>query len=434
MSARDWARSLAGTTEHRAISYQSVWGSGGTWADGLGPTISVSAEAALGVPALLACVDTIAGQISAMPLQTFRRTPTIREQIADNPLVAAPSTLWAPDEWVYVAVASMLLHGEAIGIITKATTGGDPLEIEWVDPRRVRVDLVEGRRRYQTETEIVPTDRVFHVHHGVLLAGGVRGRSPISFLANPIRAGLESIAFELDWFKNGAHPSGVLSVDTPELPEAAADALVNRFMAKTRARKPVALAKIATYHQIQSTPEASGLDAARKRVATDIANVFHIPPEMVGGETGSLTYKNLEMDQAVLDLRALMPVYVRLERALSRLLPDGQFVRFNADFAVRTDLRTRAEVGEILVRSGQRTTDEVRAKDDMPPLVSMSADLARKLQQMYLAVGVILTPDEAREILNREGAGLVVPGPDTLQGRGVVPVEPGEDEGKDGAT
>lgn len=366
MSARDWADRLAGTTapEQRAISFQDVWGSGGNWRDGVGPTNPLPAEAALGLPALWACVDTIAGQISAMPLQTFRRTPTIRERVEDGPLVTAPSTVWAPDEWVYCAVASMLLFGDAIGL----AVGTNPPDIEWLDPRRVTVDRVKGVVGYTVDSQPVPAPRVLHIRHGMLLPGHLRGRSPIQDLPNPLRAGLEAITFELDWFRNGAHPSGILSVDVPELTEVQAETLVERFVRKTRARKPVALAKIAQYHQVQSEPAAAGLDTARQRVATDIANVFHLPPETVGGVTGSLTYKNLEQDQAMLDVRALLPVYSRLERALSRLEPMGRFLRFNSDYAVRTDLRTRAEVGEVLIRSGQRTVDELRMKDDMPPL------------------------------------------------------------------
>ncbi|MFN0028404.1 MAG: phage portal protein [Acidimicrobiales bacterium] len=380
----------------------------------------MSAEAALGLPALWACVDTIASQISAMPLQTFRRVGSIRERVPDSPLMVAPSAVWSADEWVKVAVTSMLLYGDAIGVITRTTGTGVPLEIEWVDPRCILVEQVEARLRYSRDGQVIPIERVVHIRHGVLLPGHLRGRSPIADLAAPLRAGIEAIVFELDWFRNGAHPSGIISIGGGEkaelnLPEVVADTIVQRFITKTKARKPVVLGGDVRYDQVQSAPEAAGLDAARQRVATEIANVFHLPPEMVGGVTGSLTYKTLETDQAALDVRALRPVYTRLERAVTRLLPDETYVRFNADVGVRTDLRTRAEVGEILIRSGQRTVNEVRAKDDLPPLPEESGkvsvrDLTGMLQQIYLATDKVITVEEAREILNRAGAGLT-PGP-----------------------
>lgn len=364
MGLRDIAAVLS---EPRSISYQDVWGSGGDWRAAVGAGAPVSAEAALGVPALFAAVDIVAGQVAAMPLQTFRSgADGRRERVTDGPLVAAPSKTFPADEWVYVAVASMMLFGDAIGLVSRFGADGWPAEVEWVDPRRVEIT---AGLAYTVAGERVPTERVLHVRHGVLLPGAVRGLPVTTALRNPLRAGLEAITYELDWFRNGAHPSGVLSVDVPELTGEQAETIVARFVEKTRLRKPVAMSKITSYLPIQSDPGGAGLDAARKRVATDIANACHIPPEMVGGDSGSsMTYGTLETNQMALDVRALMPIYTRLERALSRMMARPRYVRFNADATVRADLRTRAEVAEIQLRSGQRSPDEVRAKDEMPPL------------------------------------------------------------------
>lgn len=368
MGVRDFAAALlgAGPVEERAITFQKVWGAGGDWAAASG---AVSVEAALGVPALLSCVDLIAGAVSTMPLQTFRTIDDRRERATDGPLVRAPSTVWPADEWVYVAVASMLLHGEAIGLITGHAANGYPSGVEWVDPRQVDVERDGPRLRYRVGGEHVDPVRVVHVRHGLLTPGNVRGQSPVSLLRSPLRAGLEQIVYGLDWFRGGGHPTGVLSIDTDGLTETQATEIADRFIEKTKTRRPVVLTRVANYTAVQSTPEASGLAEARRQVATDIAIAFHVPPEQVGGDTGrSMTYQTLETEQSALDVRALMPVYVRLERALSRLMPQPQYVRFNADAQIRPDTRTRAEVGEILVRSGQRSPDELRAKDELPPI------------------------------------------------------------------
>lgn len=354
--------------EARAISYQQVWGVGKDTAEAFGvPAV----EALLGVPALFACVDIVAGQIAAMPLQTFRTASDgRRERAPDGPLVTGPSLLHAPDEWLYVAVASMMLFADAIGLVVRLGSDGWPAEVDWLDPRRVHVERSgTGALSYAVNGEQVPVDRVVHVKHGLLLPGALRGVPVTSALRQPLRVGLDAITYELDWFRGGAHPTGVLNVDVPELTETQSDDLVARFIRKTRARKPVALSKIASYQQIQSTPEAAGLDATRRRVATEIANACHVPPEMVGGDSGSsMTYGTLETNQMSLDVRALMPLYTRLERALSRLMPRPKYVRFNADATVRADLRTRAEVAEIQLRSGQRNPNEVREKDELPPV------------------------------------------------------------------
>jgi len=47
--------------------------------------------------------------------------------------------------------------------------------------------------------------------------------------------------------------------------------------------------------------------------------------------------------------------------------------------------------------------------------VAKQRDVAETLQKVYLAVGKVITPDEAREIANKAGADLPVPGPDFSQ-------------------
>lgn len=362
---REFGDRLAGV-DNRSISYQQVWGSGGVWEEPTGSK-QVSVEAAIGFPSLLSAVDLIAGQIAAMPLRTYRHVGEMREQITDGPLVSNPSDVWAADEWRYVACASMLLHGEAIGVTTRTGSNGWPAAIEWVDPRRVNIERREdGSLLYTINDEIVPSSTVMHIKHGMLLPGAIRGRSPVKDLRTSISIGLESLMYEHEWFAGGAHPSGVLSVDVPALSEEQADEIISRFVRKTKARRPVALAKIASYQSIQADPSGAGLELTKRRVANDIANAFHIPPELIGGNLGdSLTYANLETHQQTLDLRALMPVYTKLERAISRVMPKPTYVKFNADAMLRTDSKTRTEIAEMQLRSGQRTIDEVRAKDEL---------------------------------------------------------------------
>lgn len=365
MGARDLASALLGS-ERRSVSFQKVWGDGGDWATASG---QASVEAALGLPALFGCVDIIAGQISAMPLQTFRRDASGRRRVEDGPLVTAPSDRLSPDEWVYAAVASMLVHGEAIGLETRRGPNGWPSAVEWIDPRTVDIRPGTTRPEYWVGGELIAPDRVTHVRHGLILPGQLRGTSPIASLRDPLRTGLEMIRYELDWFRHGAHPSGILSVDVPTLTDEQSSKIKARFLAAVRRREPAVLSSIAGYTPLVEDPSSAGLDAARVRIATDIAVAFHVPPGMVGGDTGkSLTYSTLETDQAALDVRALMPPYRRFELALSRLMPRPTYVRFCADATLRTDAATRARVASELVRAGVKSRDEVRALEELAPI------------------------------------------------------------------
>jgi HK97 family phage portal protein len=116
--------------------------------------------------------------------------------------------------------------------------------------------------------------------------------------------------------------------------------------------------------------EATFLQAI-KATATQVAAIYRVPPEDIGGETSgsSLTYKSLEQDMARFNTRTMRPIATRWESVLSPYLqPSAEYVRANLDAGVRADLKTRYEAHEIALRAGFLTKDEVRALEERPPL------------------------------------------------------------------
>ena len=90
---------------------------------------------------------------------------------------------------------------------------------------------------------------------------------------------------------------------------------------------------------------------------------------MIAADSGSsLTYANVEQRDLSLLKYAIGPWLVRLESALTDLVPRGQYVKFNAGGLLRTDLKTRYEAHEIGIRAGFLTVDEARELEDREPL------------------------------------------------------------------
>jgi hypothetical protein len=107
-------------------------------------------------------------------------------------------------------------------------------------------------------------------------------------------------------------------------------------------------------------PEEAQFVETMKLTTNQIAAVYGIPPEMIGGESGSsMTYANVEQQQINFVMFTLRPWLVRLEHAFSALLPDRQYVKFNSDALIRADLKTRWEVNQIRAehRGGERRRD-----------------------------------------------------------------------------
>jgi HK97 family phage portal protein len=113
--------------------------------------------------------------------------------------------------------------------------------------------------------------------------------------------------------------------------------------------------------------------AGIKATANQIAAVYRVAPEDVGGSTDgqSLTYKNLEQDQIRFAVRTLRPWTERFESVLNRHLPANQYVKFNLDASARADLLTRFDAHSKGIAAGFETIDEVRALEERAPLTDV---------------------------------------------------------------
>lgn len=346
--------------ESRAITYQQVWGSGGDWM----PAGVTSADQAMRLAAVRACVRLIADSVASLPLDLYRRRPDgPTEQIAPSQLLTDPSTLVSQFDWVVQCVASLLLDGNAYGLITSRRFGW-PSSIEWLDPRTVEVNRAGFRVTYKVDGVDVPAEDVVHVRN-VVLPGAVKGISVVQQNADVIRLGLEAQKFALDFFLGGGHPTGVIESDH-KFEKGDGEAVSARFVDRSKKRGPVALGSGFKYRTIQATPDLTTVEMSRM-VAADIARCFGLQPENIGASGGSsMTYANVEQKTSDMVTFGLRPVFTRIERALSAQHPDPEFVRFNADAMVRTDLLTRYQAHEIGIRSRFLTQSEARDLEDLP--------------------------------------------------------------------
>lgn len=346
--------------ESRAITYQQVWGSGGDWM----PAGVTSADQAMRLAAVRACVRLIADSVASLPLDLYRRRPDgPTEQIAPSQLLTDPSTLVSQFDWVVQCVASLLLDGNAYGLITSRRFGW-PSSIEWLDPRTVEVNRAGFRVTYKVDGVDVPAEDVVHVRN-VVLPGAVKGISVVQQNADVIRLGLEAQKFALDFFVGGGHPTGVIESDH-KFEKGDGEAVSARFVDRSKKRGPVALGSGFKYRTIQATPDLTTVEMSRM-VAADIARCFGLQPENIGASGGSsMTYANVEQKTSDMVTFGLRPVFTRIERALTAQHPRPQFVRFNADAMVRTDLLTRYQAHEIGIRSRFLTQSEARDLEDLP--------------------------------------------------------------------
>lgn len=340
------------------------------WISGGPRSSAVSPERALALIPLFACVRILADSIASLPVQTYRKNGPSREM-----LTFVPSLLFQPAardnlfEWLHKLVVSMALRGNAYGLITARDSFGFPTSIEWLNPDDVWVDeLRPALPIFYWQGVEVPREQIVHIPW-VVLPGRVVGLSPVQHFARTIGVGLSATEYGLSWFDNGGTPPWTMKNSGKALNPDEADEISDRLAARVRARKPLVYGSDWDFTALQVNPEESQFIETMRLNASQIAAIYGVPPEKVGGDTGgSMTYSTVELNQIDFANTTLRPWLVRIETKLSALMPGKEFVRFNVDAMIRTDTLTRYRAHSIALEDGWRNRDEVRALEDLPPL------------------------------------------------------------------
>ena len=329
-------------------------------------------EASLQKVAVWACVNLIATFAECMPLDAYTGQGQHKRPVPIPPWMAdlGGDGHGLPD-WLYQLVFSLMLRGNGVGAVgARDQRQGTPTLITLANPDDVSVRRNQNSGLdWRIGGKQVPTDQVWHVRvHPV--PGRIQGLSPIEMHALTIGTGISALRFGAQWFTDGAHPSGILTSDQ-DLSKPQADTAKKRFIDAVRGtREPVVLGNGWAFKPIQVSPNESQFLETNNYTAAECCRIFGPGfAEVFGYPTGgSLTYANVEQRSLDLLTYAADPWLVRLERFLSRLLPQPRYVKFNRAALVRTDLLTRYKAHEIALRNKFETPNEVREIEDMPPV------------------------------------------------------------------
>lgn len=348
----------ARASERRDIS-SLPWNHGG---DAPG---SASLAGSLSLVPVYAAVRLIADSVATLPMQAFRKTGEGRQAITLPNVFNQPSNIGTRVDWLQRCMSSLLLRGNAYGLIvgSDAASPGMPQMIEWLHPDRVQWH--EGTWVYEGR-EV--RERVLHIP-ALTVPGSRLGISPLAACAAAVSSGIEAQRFMRDWYRNKAIP-GVMFQNTEQTVDAeVAAAVKERVSATLRSGEPFVTGRDWKLDVLKLSADDAGFVASAKLTATQIASIYGVPPEMIGGEQGgSLTYSTVELNQIQFLTNSLRPWLVRLEAAFSDLMPRPQYVKFNTDALIRVETKTRYEVHKIAREIGLNNVDELRALEDEQPL------------------------------------------------------------------
>lgn len=363
-------------TEARAVQ-ATPWGiwpgdnGGSTWAG-----INVDSSNAMQLLTVYGCVRLIADQISTLPLDVYRKAGDQRIQETTPQWLEYPVPDVHRSAWLTQVITSLLLDGNAYWAQMRSPEGR-LLELPVLDAKNVQVSRENGRRAYKVNGERVDGIQIDHIP-GLMTPGSEVGVSPVEMARQSIGAGMATQEFSSKFFSQGATLAGVIEV--PQTLPPAGDGspaeiakwFNRRHSGKGKAHLPLVLQGGASWKPTGVTPEQAQFLQTRGFTAAEIAGqMFLLDPTDLGISMpagSSLTYANLEQRNLRRVQVALLPWIVRIESALSALLPQPRYVKFNLEGLLRGDTKSRYEAYQIAVNTGFLLNDEIREIEDMPPL------------------------------------------------------------------
>lgn len=364
------------TREARTITASSL-----TWGDWQGdaPT-KVTTSTAMQLLAVYGCVKLITDSISTLPIDCYTSSGDTHREVAKPVWLTNPTVDLEFGPWCTQALSSVLLAGNAFVAVLR-NANGQIVEIPVLDPTKVELRREAGRlvpyvggMRYVGELLHIPA---------MMLPGADVGLSPVEYARQTIELGISAQDFGKKQFDQGLWMPGVVEIPGDPTPDQMRDIAkgMGRKLSKGGGGLPGVLSRGAAWKPTGLTPEQGQFLETRQFTDAQIAGqLFLIDPSELGIAVAgsSLTYQNLESRNIRLLQRSLLPWIVRLEKALSSLMFQPRYVKFNVDGLLRGDTGARwtqyaqaAVINTAAVAIGMdpvQTTEEMRRLENWNPV------------------------------------------------------------------
>jgi HK97 family phage portal protein len=380
---------------------------------------------ALALPAYWRAVNIKADLVSTLPLGV-----QINGRFVDAtpPIIEQPDPTEDRQTTLIRMVVSSVQRGEILALLGGFDDEGFPQVLKVIDPLDA---LLNADGTWSVGTKTYDASEVLHVPL-FILPGERRGIGVLELHRRYIEGELLAQDYQAAFYRDGAQPSILVKVTDSKMSPADIEEYKRWWMSKLSGRRE----PIVHPGTMDVTPLAlSNRDAqfleSRVNSLNDVANMVGVPSYYIGGTSGgSMTYSNVtEQRRDLLDVHLRGLIY-SIERAFSGLIPAGVTSKFNPASFLRLDPKATAET--LNLQKDWMTLDEIRQVQSLDPLPNGEGQViashytpptndepggaralsaAETLQKIYLAVGNVVSAEEAREIVNANGGNLTGPPP-----------------------
>ena len=372
--------------EERAVSFQTIWASGGDLEVASQSSTLINSETAFKINAVFSAVSLISDTVSTLPLDSYIRRDGARFAYRPRPAwVTKPDVDTTKEAFYGSVIVSLLLDGNAF-VRVFSNSRGEVTNLVVLNPTKVEIRRNGiGRVMFEVEGEdkLLTSEEVIFIPD-VVRPGSIRGMSRVEALKDNFGLAMALENYAARFFGQGATTQGIIEYPhklSQEQAEQLRESFDTRHKGWRKAHRTGILSNGAKYVQTSVDPEKSQALDARRMAVEDVARAFNIPPHLLG-LPGTTSYASVEQNNLAWVTHCLRPIVQKLEGAFSPLLArsaggENAFIKFSLDGLLRADINSRMNAFSTGLQSGFLTINDVRRFEDLRPIDDESADTVR---------------------------------------------------------
>lgn len=338
---------------------------------------TVTYDSAMQLSAVWACVKLLSETVASLPLTVYKTTSEGRKPHDTHALTLLFSgkvnRYQTKVEFFETVLLNLVINGNAYCVITRS---GDriisllPIMSAQVEPMM----LDDGSMVYNyTNDSGIAVFAAENIWHLKLMGNGTVGMSPLAYQRNSLGIAQAAETAVTKIYRNGAKPSGVLSIDRLLKPEQR-DQIRANFGSMTTSNddRLMVLEAGMKFDKVSLSPQDIELLASRKFQISEVCRWYGVPSVMVNDNNGTSVWgSGIEQVMQGFYKLTLRPLLEKIEASImvNLLTPverSRMEVAFDFDALLRADLKSRYESYRLGISSGLMTPNEARAAEHLP--------------------------------------------------------------------
>jgi len=350
------------------------------WMSGRDPVftndIKVTSDSALRFSAVFGCLRVLAETFASASIFEYKKNKNNddREKTNDTGwldiLKNSPNSDMSGFNFREMAMYQINTGGNFYAYKTPGQYGGvvglNPLDWKNVEIARDPSTLKLTYKTGGTNPQIYTRDNLFHVPGPSV--NGINGMSPIEYAAQAIRLGMQYEQFGIQFYKNGAIPSGVFQQPTFLKDEAwkrLKEDLRKNYQGLLNAGTPLLLEDGLQFKELTMKLADAQLLECKKFQIEDICRIYRVPLHLVQN-LDRATNNNIEQQSLEFVMYTMLPHFKRWEECINHQLltkkqrDAGYYFEFNVSSLLRGDSKSMADAFAVGRQWGWLSVNDIR--------------------------------------------------------------------------